>query len=41
MELYVGIEEKLMENLWVWIKERTGKRDSIVGVCYRPPDQEG
>ena len=35
-----GMDEELTGSLWVRIKERTGKRDIIVGVCYRPPDQE-
>lgn len=40
MELCVGIEEELMENLCVRIKERTDKEEHIVRVYYRPPDQE-
>ncbi|GAB0186934.1 hypothetical protein GRJ2_001158700 [Grus japonensis] len=27
-------------SLWVRIKGRPGTGDTIVGVCYRPPDQE-
>lgn len=37
------MEEKSAENLWVRIKERTGKDDIIVGVCrvfYKLPDKE-
>lgn len=25
---------------WVWIKGQTNNSDSVVGVCYRPPDHE-
>lgn len=35
MELCLGMEKDPMESLWVRIKEKTGKGDSIVGVCYR------
>ncbi|GAB0208907.1 hypothetical protein GRJ2_003356400 [Grus japonensis] len=34
------MDEELTESLWVRIKGRTGAGDIIVGVCYRPPDQE-
>ena len=40
MELHLGMDEELIENLWVRFKRRAGKGDIIVGVCYRPPDQE-
>ncbi|GAB0208910.1 hypothetical protein GRJ2_003356700 [Grus japonensis] len=40
MELHLGMDEELTESLWVRIKGRTGAGDIIVGVCYRPPDQE-
>ncbi|KAK4811175.1 hypothetical protein QYF61_019806 [Mycteria americana] len=40
MELCLGMDEEPSESLWVRIKERTGKGDIIVRVCYRPPDQE-
>ena len=40
MELCLGIEEEPTESSLVSIKERTGKGDIILGVCYRPPDQE-
>ena len=26
--------------MWVRIKERSSIGDTVVGVCYRPPDQE-
>ncbi|GAB0203081.1 hypothetical protein GRJ2_002773700 [Grus japonensis] len=32
--------EEPTESLWVRIKGRAGTGDTIVGVCYRPPDQE-
>ncbi|GAB0188073.1 hypothetical protein GRJ2_001272600 [Grus japonensis] len=32
--------EEPTESLWVRIKGRAGTGDIIVGVCYRPPDQE-
>ena len=37
MELCLGPDEK---SLWVRIKGRTGTGDIVVGVSYRPPDQE-
>lgn len=40
MELCLEMDEELMECLKVSIKERSGKGDIIVVVCYRPPDQE-
>jgi len=40
MELCLGIDEEPTESLWVRIKARAGTGDIIVGVCYRPPDQE-
>ncbi|GAB0208028.1 hypothetical protein GRJ2_003268500 [Grus japonensis] len=40
MELHLGMEEEPTESLWVRIKGRAGAGDIIVGVCYRPPDQE-
>ncbi|GAB0209691.1 hypothetical protein GRJ2_003434800 [Grus japonensis] len=40
MELHLGMEEELTESFWVRIKGRAGTGDTIVGVCYRPPDQE-
>jgi len=32
--------EEPTESLWVRTEERAGTGDTIVGVCYRPPDQE-
>ena len=40
MELCLGMDEEPAESLWARIKERTDKADIIVGVHYRPPDQE-
>lgn len=34
------MDEKLTESLEVRIKGRAETGDIIVGVCYRPPDQE-
>ncbi|GAB0180450.1 hypothetical protein GRJ2_000510300 [Grus japonensis] len=39
-ELHVGTDEELTESLWVRMKGRAGTGDTVVGVCYRPPDQE-
>lgn len=38
-ELCLEIDEELTKSLWAKIKEKTGTGD-IVGVCYRPPDQQ-
>ncbi|GAB0182153.1 hypothetical protein GRJ2_000680600 [Grus japonensis] len=40
MELNLGMDEEPTESLWVRIKGKAGTGDTIVGVCYRPPDQE-
>ncbi|GAB0205257.1 hypothetical protein GRJ2_002991300 [Grus japonensis] len=40
MELCLGMDEEPTESLWVRIKGSAGTGDIIVGVCYRPPDQE-
>ena len=40
MELRLGMDEEPTERLWVRIKGRAGTGDIIVGICYRPPDQE-
>ncbi|KAM9590815.1 uncharacterized protein ACIBXB_005869 [Morphnus guianensis] len=40
MELCLGMDEEPTESLWVRIKGRAGTGDIIVGVCYRPPNQE-
>ncbi|GAB0176242.1 hypothetical protein GRJ2_000089400 [Grus japonensis] len=34
------MDEEPTESLWVRIKERAGTGDTIVGVCYRPLNQE-
>ena len=28
------------ESLWVMINRQTNVDNTVVGVCYRPPDQE-
>ncbi|GAB0178861.1 hypothetical protein GRJ2_000351400 [Grus japonensis] len=40
MELRLRMHEELNESLGVRIKGRAGTGDTIVGVCYRPPDKE-
>ncbi|GAB0204837.1 hypothetical protein GRJ2_002949300 [Grus japonensis] len=40
MEFCLGMDEEPTESLWVRIKGRAGTGDTIVGVCYRPPDQQ-
>ncbi|KAK4806898.1 hypothetical protein QYF61_012619 [Mycteria americana] len=40
MELCLGMDEETPESLWVRIKEQTNTGGIVVGVCYRPPDQE-
>ncbi|GAB0188484.1 hypothetical protein GRJ2_001313700 [Grus japonensis] len=40
MELCLGMDEEPDKNLQVKIKGRAGTGDTIVGVCYRPPNQE-
>ena len=40
LELRLGMDEEPTESLWVRMKGRAGTGDIIVGVCYRPPDQE-
>jgi len=39
-ELCLGADEKGVESLWVRIKGQPRMGDVIVGVYYRPPDQE-
>ena len=34
------MDEEPVESLWVRIKERTGQGDIIVGVHYRPRNDE-
>jgi len=36
----LGMDGEPTKSLWVRIKGRAGTGDFIVGVCYRPPDQE-
>jgi len=40
MELCLGMDDEPTESLWARIKSRARTGDSIVGVCYRPPNQE-
>jgi len=39
-ELHLQMDEEPVESLWVRIKERTGQGDIIVGVHYRPRNDE-
>jgi len=40
MELHLGMDEEPTESLCVRTKGRAGTGDIIVGVCYRPPDED-
>jgi len=40
IELCLGAEEEKVESFWVRIKGQTHMGDVIVGVYYRPPDQD-
>ena len=40
IELCLGADEEPVESLWVRIKRQPHMGDVIVGVYYRPPDQE-
>ena len=40
MELCLQMDEEPTKNLWVRIKGRAGTGDIIMGVCYRPSNQE-
>ncbi|XP_063280190.1 uncharacterized protein LOC134564864 isoform X3 [Prinia subflava] len=40
MEVCLGVDDKQVESLWVRIKGQTSKGDTVVGVCYRLPEQE-
>jgi len=40
IELCLGVDEEGVESLWVRIKGQAHMDDVIVGVYYRPPDQE-
>ena len=37
-ELMTG--DNMVESLWVKIRERADKADILVGICYRPPNQD-
>ncbi|PKU44302.1 rna-directed dna polymerase from mobile element jockey-like [Limosa lapponica baueri] len=43
MSLKLSLEagEERVESLWVRIKGQANMRDTVVGVYYRPPDQDG
>ena len=40
MELHLGMDEEPTKRLWVRIKGRAGTGDTVVAVCYRPPNQK-
>ena len=40
IELGLGAKEERVESFWVRIKGQAPKGDIMVGVFYRPPDQE-
>ena len=40
IELCLGVDEEPVESLWVRIKGQAHMGDTVVGVYYRPPDQE-
>ena len=40
IELCLGADEELVESLWVRIKGQAYMGVTVVGVYYRPPDQE-
>jgi len=40
IELCLGVDEEQAERLRVRIKGQAHTGDIIVGVCYRPPDQD-
>ncbi|KAF4804354.1 hypothetical protein TURU_008626 [Turdus rufiventris] len=39
-ELCLGVDNEWVESLWVRIKWQTSKGNTVVGVCYRLPEQE-
>ncbi|PKU26818.1 hypothetical protein llap_22878 [Limosa lapponica baueri] len=41
IELSLEADEERVESLWVRIKGQANMRDTVVGVYYRPPDQDG
>ena len=40
MELWLGTDDEPADSLWVRIRGQPTVGDIVVGVCYRPPDQE-
>ena len=40
IEHCLRLDEERVENLWVRIKWQAHSGDTVVGVYYRPPDQE-
>ena len=40
IELCLAVDEERVESLWIRTKGQTHTGDVIVGVYYRPPDQE-
>lgn len=40
MELCQEMNDEPTEGLWVRIKKETSMGNVVVGICYRPPDQE-
>ena len=36
----INDDDDRVESLWVRIKVKANKTDSIVGACYRPPNQD-
>ena len=36
----INYDDDRVESLWVRIKAKANKSDIIVGVCYRPPNQD-
>lgn len=40
MELCLQSDDKPVESLWVKIRGQINRGDTIVGLCYRQPEQE-
>ncbi|GAB0193231.1 mitochondrial enolase superfamily member 1 [Grus japonensis] len=40
IKFYLGVDEERAKSLWVRIKGQANMGDAVVGVYYRPPDQE-
>jgi len=40
MEQLLGMDEEVLESLWVKDKGKVGDGDNVVGVSCTPPDQE-